>query len=44
MSTKKTTSITKQSKTMLALEINDNQTKLLAQIPWFNERFLLPGE
>jgi len=30
--------------TMLALELNDNQTELLAQIPWFNERFLLPGE
>ena len=44
MSTKKTTSITKQSKNTLALEINDNQAELLAQIPWFNERFLLPGE
>ncbi len=42
--TQEDSSITKQSKNTLALELNDNQAELLAQIPWFNERFLLPGE
>jgi len=44
MPIKKTASKTKQAKNTLALELNGNQVQLLVQIPWFNERFLLPGE
>lgn len=41
---KKAASKAKQSNNTLALELDSTPAELLAQIPWFNERYLLPGE
>jgi len=42
MATKKPTN--KAASNTIVLDLNDEQTELLASVPWFNERYLLPGE